>query len=263
MSLTVPAPAEESMPTVSSVTGALGREGAKEATMHGGFWIRQLGRVAPGVRRGLLVTVVAGAVLASGLPASANGPESGADPSVTMTVSPSDNLLDGQSVYATGSGWPTFADGIIRQCGITAAGPQCDQAVAGQFKTGAAPVLPKTLVQVKRYVNTGTTTFNCGVQACALVATAGGKTSQHHIAILGAGTSSSIDEGPATTAGTMDTTTSTSPATTVPSPTTTVAGPGTAGLVCNLLTGLRGILGGLLAGLFDSLLTFFGCPPVA
>ena len=160
-----------------------------------------------------------------------------------------------------------FTAGVIRQCGGTVAAPQCDQAVAGQFHTGATRHLPATLVSVKRIINTGSTTFNCGVQACALVATAGDKSAQHHISILGAGTSipdtSSPATAPPTTAGTIPPPTSstiTTP-TTIPPPTTTVPIPSGGGLICDILGALRNALGGgFLGGLLDGLLTLFNCP---
>ena len=123
----------------------------------------------------------------------------------------------------------------------------------------------------RRNINTGSTTFNCGAQQCFFVATAGTAASQHHISILGAGTSSAID-GPtstspttsATTVPTSDTTVATAttiPASsTVPAPTTTTAIP-QAGLLCDLLGALPGALRRALGGFLDGLMDLFNCPP--
>jgi hypothetical protein len=225
-------------------------------------------RLAPASRRGLFLVGLALAVFVVGLPASAHTPETGADPSVTLTVTPSDNVHNGESVAITGFGFPVLTDGVIRQCGGPAAAPQCDPLIAGQFRTGATQHLPRTLVVARRYINTGTTTFNCGVQQCFFVATAGTKTSQHHIGILGAGTSVAepTSTSPTTSATTVPTATTAPTATTiptsstVPTATTTTALP-QAGLLCDLLGALRRALGGFLGGLLDGLMDLFNCPP--
>jgi hypothetical protein len=224
--------------------------------------------MAPASRRGLFLVGLALAVFVVGLPASAHTPETGLQAGVTLTVTPSDNVQNGESVTVTGFGFPVFTDGVIRQCGGTVAAPQCDPLVVGQFRTGSTHHLPPTLVVARRYIDTGSTTFNCGAQACAFVATAGNATSQHHISILGAGTSSVIDgptsTSPTTSATTMPTeTTVATPttvptATTIPTTTTTVV---QAGLLCDLLGALRRALGSFLGGLFDGLLNLFNCPP--
>jgi hypothetical protein len=228
--------------------------------------------MTPASRRGLFLAGLAMAVLVVGLPASAHTPETGADPTVTLNVTPSDNVSNGESVTVTGFGFPIFTDGAIRQCGGPAAAPQCDPLIVGQFRTASTQHLPPTLVVARRYINTGTTTFNCGAQQCFFVATAGGKSSQHHISILGAGTSSIPDgptsTSPTTSATTVPTTATTAPTettipipSTAPSATTTTAVP-QAGLLCDLLGALRRALGGFLGGLLDGLMNLFNCPPV-
>lgn len=49
------------------------------------------------------------------------------------------------------------------------AGPQCDLPVAATFVTTATGRIPATNVTVKRIVDTGTSTFNCGVQGVLAV----------------------------------------------------------------------------------------------
>ena len=140
-----------------------------------------------GPRRAILVAGVV-ALLAMVLPAFGDTPESGPDPNVTVTVTPDDFLSPGQTVTVTGAGFPPNTPGVIRQCGGTAAAPQCDLDVAGTFTTTSSGEIPPTEVTVERTIDTGTTTFNCSVQSCWLVATAGGTTSQHHVRFAGAGT---------------------------------------------------------------------------
>lgn len=142
------------------------------------------------------------------LPALADTPESGLDPNVTLTVTPSDFLTDGQVVTVTGAGFTPNTAGTTRECGGTVAAPQCDLTVMASFVTTASGEIPPTSVTVERIIDTGTTTFNCGVQACALVATAGERTSQHHIRMAGAGTS--VPTTTSTTAPTTTTSASTS-----------------------------------------------------
>ncbi len=90
-----------------------------------------------------------------------------------------------------------------------------DLTVNVAFVTTATGDIPPTSVSVKRIIDTGTTTFNCGVQACAMVAAAGGRTSQHHVRMAGAGTS----------VPTSATSTSTSSTSTPPSSSTSTTRP--------------------------------------
>jgi hypothetical protein len=154
------------------------------------------------------------------LPAFADTPQTGADPTVTLTVTPSTALADGQVVTVTGAGFPANTVGIIRECGGTAAAPQCDPTTTTPFVTTAAGTIAPTSFTVKRIVNTGATTFNCGVQSCALVATAGAKSSQHQIRMAGAGTVLTTTST-VTSSTTVLPTTSTSMATTTSSTSTT------------------------------------------
>ena len=229
-------------------------------------------------RRVLAVVVLA--VIGGALPAFANGPETGADPTVTLTVIPSDFLFDGQTVTVFGTGFPPNTQGTIRECGGTAAAPDCDQTVNVPFTTTAAGTIPTTSVTVKRIINTGSTTYNCGAQSCWLVATAGEKSSQHHIRMASAGTSipgptSSIPptsspptSGPPTTVPPTTTPPTSIVPTTVP-PTTILPTsiplptlPPTSGALCDGLRALRVVFPGL-SGLFTILLQLFSCPPVA
>lgn len=193
------------------------------AGTHGGTWV---GGLRPRWRR-LSVGGLALVLLALMLPAFADTPQTGTDPSVTLNVTPSTGLADGQTVTVTGAGFPAGTAGVIRQCGGTVTAPQCDPTTATPFVTTAAGAIPPTAVTVKRIVNTGATTFNCGVQACALVATAGGKSSQHQVRMAGAGTvvPTSSTTTSATTSSTVATTTTSSPTTTSTAPTTTTSAP--------------------------------------
>lgn len=173
-------------------------------------------------RRRVGIGGLAFALFALMLPAFADAPQTGTDPTVTLTVSPSTGLADGQVVTVTGTGFPAGTVGTISECGGTAAAPQCDPTTITPFVTTAAGTIPPTAFATKRIVNTGTTTFNCGVQACALVATAGSKSAQHQIRMAGAGTvpATSTTSSPTTSS----TTTSIVPSTTTSSTTTTVPG---------------------------------------
>lgn len=155
---------------------------------HGGGRLR-LPTASRSWRGSLALAGLVVAVLVGVLPAFGDTPETGSDPNVTLTVTPSDFLSDGQVVTVTGTGFAPNTAGTIRQCGGTIAAPQCDLTVTASFVTTASGEIPPTSVTVERIIDTGTTTFNCGVQACALVATAGDRTSQHHIRMAGAGTS--------------------------------------------------------------------------
>ncbi len=165
------------------------------------------------------------ALLALMLPAFADTPQTGTDPSVTLNVTPSAGLADGQTVTVTGAGFPAGTAGVIRQCGGTATAPQCDPTTATPFVTTATGTIPPTAVTVKRIVNTGATTFNCGVQACALVATAGAKSSQHQVRMAGAGTV--VPTSSTTTSSTTTSTVATTTTTTTSSPTSTSTAPAT------------------------------------
>ncbi len=233
-----------------------------------------ISRVGPAMRRGLFAAGMAAAVMVAGLPAGAHTPESGLDPSVTLTVSPDDALTDGQNVWVSGTGFPANTAGLIRECGGSVAAPECDTVLSGFFITTATGDFPPTPMTVNRVITTfASTTYNCSVQACALVADAGGKSSRHHISFAGAGTST-----PTTSATTVPGTTTAPGATTVPPQTTipsntTVPPPTTTpptttpptttpplpipNLLCAILQPISNLLGGLLNGLLAAL----GCPP--
>ena len=66
--------------------------------------------------------------------------------------------------------------------------PECDTVVPGIFFTDGNGDIPSGPMTVNRVITTFTTTYNCGISACALVAAAGGKSSRHHISFAGAGT---------------------------------------------------------------------------
>ena len=195
------------------------------------------------------------AVLVFVLPAFADTPEFGSDPSVTLTVTPDDFVGNGQTVLVTGAGFPANTPGVIRQCGGPPAAPQCDADIAATFVTTATGDIPPTPVTAERIVDTGTTTFNCGVQQCFLVASAGGRTSQHHLSIAGAGTLVPTSTSSSTT--TTTTSPSTTTTTTIPA---TVPIPG-ANLVCPLLQSFLGSFP-FLSGLIGGLLAVFGCGAV-
>ena len=132
-------------------------------------------RFGSGLRQGLFVVGLAAALLVAGLPAGADTPETGLDPNVTLTVNPDDGLSDGQTVMVTGTGFAPNAAGLIRECAGSVAVPECDTVVSGIFFTDASGVIPPSPMTVKRVITTFTTTYNCGISACALVAAAGGK----------------------------------------------------------------------------------------
>lgn len=216
------------------------------------------------LRRTLAVAVLLVGVVLAILPASAETPETGVDPSVTLTVSPSDALSDGQTVTVTGSGFPPNTAGIIRECGGTVAAPQCDLSLVVPFVTTPTGDIPPTSVTVKRIVEAGTTTFNCGVQACALVATAGERTSQHHIRMASAGTVLPTSVPPTSVPPTSVPPTTVPPTSVPPTsvPTTMVpptSVPPVTDLVCPLLRGLLDPLA-FLSELISSLLALLGCP---
>ncbi len=221
------------------------------------------GHVGPGPRRGMFVAGLLVAVLGAVLPAWAHGPESGSNPNVTLTVNP-DTASDQQVVMVTGAGFPPNAAGLIRQCAGSIVAPECDTVVSGFFTTTSTGAIDPSPMTVQRVIHTFTTTYNCSVQACALVATAGGASSQHHITILGAGTSvptsTSIPTSTSPTTAPTQTTAppTTTPPTTVPPPTTTLLPP-----ITNLLCAILGPVSALLGGLLDGLLTALGCPPPA
>ena len=215
----------------------------------------RIGRLSPRRRRGLVVTGLAMALLFAVLPAFGDTPESGSDPNVTLTVTPDDLVGVGQQVTVTGAGFPPNTPGIIRQCSGTVAAPQCDMAVAATFVTTASGEIPPTVVTAKRILDTGTTTFNCGVQACALVATAGGTSSRHHIAIAGAGTvvPTSTSVPPSSSSTILP------PSTTIPpAPSTTIPPVFDRNLICAILQSLVEPLA-FLGGLITNLLAVFGC----
>jgi hypothetical protein len=204
-----------------------------------------VGVLAPRWRR-LGVAVLAFALLTLVLPAFADTPQTGTDPSVTLTVSPSTALSDGQVVTVTGTGFPGNSVGIIRQCGGTVTAPQCDPTTSTPFVTTAAGTIPPTAFATKRIVNTGATTFNCGVQTCFLLATAGPKSALHQVRMAGAGTvvttsPTTTSTVPATTSSTVSSTTTSSTTTsTVPATTTSTSSPVPTSIVAaNICTELR------------------------
>ncbi len=228
------------------------------------------GRRRPGVRWGLFVAGLVVAVVGAGLPAGADTPETGTDPTVVLTVSPDDGLTDGQTVHLVGTGFPATTSGRIRQCAGSVAVPECDTVLGGIFTTDGAGNITQAVMTVQRVITTYTTTYNCGVTTCYLVADGGGKSSRHHISFAGAGTV----PGPTTTTGgatTVPPPTTVAPPTTVP-PATTVAPPTTVppdppppdeGILCSIVRALGQALPGLLGGLADFLLDLLGCAPLS
>ena len=217
--------------------------------------------------RRLGIGVLALALLTIVLPAFAHTPETGIDASVTLTASPSTDLADGQLVTVTGTGFAPSTTGTIRQCGGTVTAPECDPTTTA-FVTTAAGVIPPTAVAVKRIVNTGATTSNCAVQACALVATAGAKSSLHQIRMAGAGTvlttsstTTSSTTSSSTTSSSITSTTSTTSSTsttpTVPAPSTSTSSPVPTSVVSSTsCAGLRWTQAEAIAGI-DSLIAAF------
>jgi hypothetical protein len=235
----------------------------------GGFSISEMG---VGLRRGLFAGGLAVAVLLAGLPAGADAPEHGLDPTVSLTVTPDDALGDGQSVMVTGTGFPPHASGLIRECGGSVAVPDCDLTLSGGFLTDGNGNIPPSPMSVDRVISNFTSSYNCGVQACFLVADAGGKSSRHHISFAGAGTvppSSTTTSSPTTTPPTtIGGGTTVPPQTTVPGATTVPAGstPATTvpeNLLCVIIRGLGQALPGLVGTLADALLRLLGCAPLA
>jgi Neocarzinostatin family len=234
------------------------------ADVSGGLFGRFL-RMAPGPRRGLFVAGLTVAVLVAVLPAGADTPEGGGTAGTSLNVTPDDGLSDGHWVSVSGAGFAPNAAGQIRQCRDISP-PACDTTQAVSFLTDGNGVMLPVDFQVKRVITAfGPTTYNCSTQACALVADAGATNARHHITILGAGTiSTPTTAGPPTSTATTNgvPTTAGATSTTVVSPTSTLVPPAD-GLLCDLIRGLRGILGGFLAPLFDGLLQLLGCAPAA
>ncbi len=209
--------------------GGMGDERSKHGNRH----------LRVGRRRGLVVAGLVVALLAVVIPAFGDTPESGPDPNVTLTVTPDDFLgAPEQNVTVTGTGFPPNTPGVIRQCGGTAGAPQCDPDPVGSFVAGASGQLPPTAVTVVRTIDTGTTTFNCGVQMCFLVATAGTASSQHHIRFAGAGTIVPTSSSSTTT--------------------TTIAGVPDLTPLCGLLQTILAPFS-FLGGLLDDVLAMLGC----
>ena len=218
---------------------------------------RSVDRRSVSSRRTFFLGGLAAVMLVAVLPAFADAPETGSDPVVTLTVTPSDFLSDGQAVTVTGTGFTPNTPGTIRQCAGPVTAPQCDPTVTASFVTTATGDVPPTSVTVERIINTGATTFNCGVQTCALVATAGDRTSQHHIRMTGAGTSVPTSST-STSIATVPPPGSVPPASNPPVTFTPVLP--MAQLVCSILQALVEPFP-FLRDLFTSLLGLFGCPP--
>ena len=212
--------------------------------------------------RRLGVAVLAFALLTLMLPAFADTPQTGTDPSVTLTVIPSTGLSDGQVVTVTGSGFPGNSVGIIRQCGGTVTAPQCDPTTSTPFVTTAAGTIPPTAFATKRIVNTGATTFNCGVQTCFLLATSGPRSAQHQVRMASAGTvvtssSSPTSTASSTTSTTASTTSSSTTTTTVPATTTWTSSPVPTSVVApNICTELRRTQRDAIAAIDNLIATF-------
>ena len=202
-----------------------------------------------------LSTLVIGAVLglvAIMLPAFGDTPESGPDPRVTLTVVP--DLLSGptSNVTVTGSGFPPNTAGVLRQCIANLS--ECDETLVVAFTTTSSGNIPPTTVTVKRVVDpAGPSSFNCGIEVCALVARAGNAVSQHQIRFAGAGTvtvpSTSTSSTSTSTTSTSTTSTSTT-STTVPTGLTTV---------CPILRTLAAAFP-FLAPILGNVAVALGCP---
>jgi len=229
-------------------------------------------RFGSGLRQGLFVVGLAAALFVAGLPAGADSPETGLDPNVTLSVNPDDGLSDGQTVTVTGTGFAPNAAGLIRECAGSVALPECDTVVSGIFFTDASGVIPPSPMTVKRVITTFTTTYNCGISACALVATAGGKSSRHHISFAAAGTVPPTSS-PTTVPGVTTVPPTTAPqqttipgVTTIPPPTTlpppTTIAPPQENILCAIIRALGQALPSLLGGLADGLLRLLGCAPL-
>ena len=199
-------------------------------------------RRRPALRRSLALAGLVSVLLGVMLPAFGDTPETGPDPNVALTVTPDDMVSNGATVTVTGSGFPPNTPGVIRQCGGSAGAPQCDLDVAATFVTTASGDIPPTPVTVTRIVDTGATTFNRCVQACWLVATAGGRTSQHHVSVAAAGTVVPTSTPPTST------------------PPTTFPGLPHLGSLCGVL---RAIIEPLpfLRSLLEPVLSVLGCAP--
>jgi hypothetical protein len=212
------------------------------------------------------------AVLVAGLPARADTPETGADPSVTLTVTPDDGVSDGTTVTVTGTGFPANASGMVRQCAGSVAAPECDTYVAANFIAGSNGAFAPILIQAQRTIHTFTVTHDCSAEACAMVAEAGGRSTRHHISILAPGmtvpptTSPPITSAPTTIAES----TTVAPTTTTATPPTSTAPPATGlpqapaeNVLCAILRAVGELLPGLLGGIVNGLLNLLGCAPLA
>ena len=219
-------------------------------------------RIGSGARQLLFVAGLAVAVLVAGLPAGADTPESGVDPHVTVTITPDDALSDGQTVFVSGTGFAPSASGKIRQCAGSVIAPECDTTLAGFFLTDADGAFSSAPMTVQRVITTFSTTYNCGVQACALVADTGTQISRHHVSFAAAGTvvsptsttpSTSTTLAGGTTVPPTTSSTTTPQATTIPSPANVVPPPPQENILCAIIRSLGQALPSLLGGLADGL----------
>jgi hypothetical protein len=224
--------------------------------MHGGTH-----RGGAGARLAVLVAGLVVALVAMAVPAGADGTEWGTDPFVFMNVTPDDALSDGQPVTVEAGPFPLHALVGIHQCVGSAFSPQCDPMVLTVADAGTTGNIGPLSVTVRRIINVGGTTVNCGIDPCALMAFPNrGSATRHHISFAGAGTvvppsSSSTSVGPSTTG--VSTTSTTAVIGTTSTSTTTTLLPPPVNILCDILRAVSNLLGGLL----DGLLVLLNCPP--
>src|SRR4051794_3076854 len=108
-----------------------------------------------------VVAVVAVLAVGAVSAAFASGAESDpdGDPNVSITVSPSDNLVDGQAVSVTGTGFQTSTAGSLRVCN-TAEARICSAALVA-VTTSPTGNLGPINVNVPKSFTSGTDSVNC------------------------------------------------------------------------------------------------------
>ena len=127
------------------------------AVLHGGIVNRRRRAVLA-----LLITFCVGATAS----ASADTPESSPQfPDTTLNVTPSDNLTDGQSVTATGTGFDPNVTGQFYQCADGFCSPEI-----GEFTTDSFGSFTTTVTVSTTFVNQLGDTSDCRVTACVLFA---------------------------------------------------------------------------------------------
>ena len=127
----------------------------------------------------LLITFCVGTIAS----ASADTPESSPQyPEATLNVTPSDNLTDGQSVTAVGTGFDPNVTGQFYQC------TDFCSPVIGTFTTDSSGSFTTTVTVSTTLVNQLGNTVDCRVTACVLFANER-VVAEHHLTFAVAPTS--------------------------------------------------------------------------